>query len=126
MKKLAVLFTWQSRQAANNSAFLCFMFTQHSGIVCTSTKVQLVLNRHIKLCNWSGRRSPVCEMGDGTSKLLRGWPKELVVATLRHQSPGGLDLMAGSLGPWKPLVDFCHFLLFPAVGIAEILILGQW
>lgn len=127
MRKLAILFTWQSRQAANNSAFLCFLFTQPLGIACTSNMlVQLVLNRHINICCWSGGRSPVCEMSDGTSSVLWGWPKELVVATLRHQSSRALDLMAGSLGTWKPLVDFCHFLLFPAMGITERLVLGQW
>lgn len=71
MRKLAELFTWQSRQIANNSAFMCFPFIQRSGIGWT---VQLVPDRDINTHSWPGKRSPVYETSDGTPKILQGWP----------------------------------------------------
>lgn len=53
------------------------------------------------------------------------WPELLVVATPGCQSPEDLAFMVDSLGTWKPLTDFCYFLALPAVGITEILVLGQ-
>lgn len=61
MRKLAKLFTCQSRQIANNSVFVCFAFIQHSGTVCTNSMMWWVPNSHIHTCNWAGKRSLVCE-----------------------------------------------------------------
>lgn len=71
MRKLAKLFTRQSRQIASNSAFMCFPFIQRSG---PNGAVQSVPDRRINTCSWPGRRSPVCETSDGTPKLPWGWP----------------------------------------------------
>lgn len=59
-------------------------------------------------------------------ELSKSWSLEGVAQGAGCSYPGGLDLMVGNLGTWKPLADFCHFLLFSAVGITEIVVLGQW
>lgn len=65
-------------------------------------------------------------MGDETSKLQSGMAPGAACSYPETSKPWRFGPQVGSLGTWKPLVDFCHFLLLPAVGITEILVLGQW
>lgn len=103
MRKLAKLFTCQSRQIANNSVFVCFAFIQHSGTVCTNSMVWWVPNSHIHTCNWAGKRSLVWEnvMGPPNSPgvVLKDLPGHfLLSSTCRDVGRIGQVLDHGAVG----------------------------